>query len=1302
MPFHVVKIKKGFKVQDDKGNFYSKKLLTKKKAIAQQKALYASESRNEHFSGAGFASWRDDDGHHIILQGNGFFTDLFSKIRNIGTNIIGSFTAPTLSNASSIISKGIREDYPPKVRQVLEQYGNANVIKLNVIREPIKKFIDYALNIISLGRWGEAKRRLNYDKLFHLYMIATLQLTNGDMGYLKIEKNEVINITTDLGTRDQQAEYETVPVPCCLTVFEMMNNTREAVGPAMFKYEAFNNNCQIFLLNILKANDLATGHVSAFINQGVENLLQELPQYVRPFANLTTNIAGLANRIVYGRGEEPLSIDTSAKVNHPTSLSADKIKELIESLQFADETTKDEQYDMINAVLEFLLSDPQYLQAPYDNFEISHAYGVLSESRQSKPYEFVNVIEKVLEDLEPELEGGGLNPDGSWDGSLEEWQKAGNPGCGPGMMNDPLNEGVCIPINQGRQSQSDLDKYSNLASVKTAIQDEDDTQRNLAISMRQEQEARAKDFDSGTSSVPPVPPADQIPNWQTIGNVAESKYTGFAKAGYDESSPNVGNIFYYKDGVAIAQNLKPGQQQLKHTLDFKKIEDQWYKNSLADEKQLPSYVKIKGDYDNALLNSKEYDEQGREKFNPYKHTSLDWLSTVEGKHRRELDPMFEQIYQAQLENQATVNNWSDKELEDYKNKLESDYKKDEERRYGDSEEIYSPEKNFTLTDKKGQQRRVNKVRLRKDGGYDIQYSNGSYEYQPGEDEWDCNEYQKGDNYWDSIACGTKGREKAASANEKLYRDQRDKDWDNLSGWDKFVNGLNVAGRVTQDYIAPIASTVLNFVPGMGAVSTAIDVANDISKELIGDNCRDFNECTDATANEVKARSLYHKTKGDSVAMNYATDENWQRLLGQNDKAHGLVSDLLQYGSRAGKYDATGSGKLKGKGKFKDTFNLYANKFERIYKILEPFYDEDEVARLYDDFYRTYQNVRDQFIVFYADRAHKTELLNNYIKQYYNNITLNFANLPRAAIYEAYGDDLSGITNEEVRAEVHSILKNIDAERDRRAAEEQAVAQANPEAHLQRVLNTEPTSGVAFQDHSNPNNIYLIKSNAELDHSDQVSSTVEGQGQRSSRVMPFTEEEAETYNYLRTVEGFNALSREQKIRATKKMVQLEKAYLEMEAREAENPSLIAITGPDGKFEIAERVSGSGEEVHINPLFKRQLKQVRINPRKYLEAVREIAKGAGYDPSMLYFSDDGNHKLMMLNPDGKKTHFGAVEYGDYLIWKHLEDLGKVQKGYAEQKRRVFSKSHCKIKGDWKKDKYSANQLALSITWADAKCS
>ena len=114
------------------------------------------------------------------------------------------------------------------------------------------------------------------------------------------------------------------------------------------------------------------------------------------------------------------------------------------------------------------------------------------------------------------------------------------------------------------------------------------------------------------------------------------------------------------------------------------------------------------------------------------------------------------------------------------------------------------------------------------------------------------------------------------------------------------------------------------------------------------------------------------------------------------------------------------------------------------------------------------------------------------------------------------------------------------------------------------------------------------------------------------------------------------------------------------------------------------------------FEHQLGTMGYSPMTYIRDVRRKAKEAGYDPSRVGFADDGTHKLEVHTPDGRTVKFGRVGYGDHLIWTHLEERGEAPEGVAEMKRRVFRKSHSAIRGRWRSDRFSPNNLALAILW------
>ena len=111
---------------------------------------------------------------------------------------------------------------------------------------------------------------------------------------------------------------------------------------------------------------------------------------------------------------------------------------------------------------------------------------------------------------------------------------------------------------------------------------------------------------------------------------------------------------------------------------------------------------------------------------------------------------------------------------------------------------------------------------------------------------------------------------------------------------------------------------------------------------------------------------------------------------------------------------------------------------------------------------------------------------------------------------------------------------------------------------------------------------------------------------------------------------------------------------------------------------------------------QLRRAGITRRAYLNAARRAAQRTGYPAKNIHFSTDAVHKLETRDEEGRIRRFGRVGYGDFILWTHLERARKVPRGYANEKRRLYRARATEIKGDWAKDKYSANNLAINILW------
>lgn len=72
--------------------------------------------------------------------------------------------------------------------------------------------------------------------------------------------------------------------------------------------------------------------------------------------------------------------------------------------------------------------------------------------------------------------------------------------------------------------------------------------------------------------------------------------------------------------------------------------------------------------------------------------------------------------------------------------------------------------------------------------------------------------------------------------------------------------------------------------------------------------------------------------------------------------------------------------------------------------------------------------------------------------------------------------------------------------------------------------------------------------------------------------------------------------------------------------------------------------------------------------------------------IYLSSKETKKYMIQNPiTNKWVHFGQMGFQDFT--KHLSDT----------KKNAYLKRSANIKGNWKDDKYSANNLSRSLLWA-----
>ena len=215
------------------------------------------------------------------------------RVQNVATNIKETVFFP-------------EKKLPSSIQPIFEKYKNYKIISFQIRREPILAFVDKFINFISFGKFNEAKKDLGYDKMFHLSLILQLGSAPGGgengpgsaQGGVKllIEKNERINMTLNWKDGNQVQYFPasgSLQMPGNPTLGEFYDRTLKAVGDhRFFTYNAFAQNCQAFIADLLRSNNSLSNDAQNFVMQDSQTVIKQLPFYVSKVAQFTTDTAG--------------------------------------------------------------------------------------------------------------------------------------------------------------------------------------------------------------------------------------------------------------------------------------------------------------------------------------------------------------------------------------------------------------------------------------------------------------------------------------------------------------------------------------------------------------------------------------------------------------------------------------------------------------------------------------------------------------------------------------------------------------------------------------------------------------------------------------------------------------------------------------------------------------------------------------------------------------------------------------------------------------------------------------------------
>jgi len=201
----------------------------------------------------------------------------------------GSVVSDLLDKLSSKLHPwGKRKGWPSRVEKMLKQYGDQTITNITLGRTPVRSVYQKVLNWISLGHYDKAKSK-THDEVYHLFAVITL--SNGVS--LRMDRDEVVKLRP--GTMPAEAQQHPVTLDKSITLLQLFDNTLEAYGGEIPRYNPVSGNCQQFLIKMLGSNDLIDTETRAFVEQNVGQLLNASSKAI------IEGVTGLASEVQSAR-----------------------------------------------------------------------------------------------------------------------------------------------------------------------------------------------------------------------------------------------------------------------------------------------------------------------------------------------------------------------------------------------------------------------------------------------------------------------------------------------------------------------------------------------------------------------------------------------------------------------------------------------------------------------------------------------------------------------------------------------------------------------------------------------------------------------------------------------------------------------------------------------------------------------------------------------------------------------------------------------------------------------------------------
>jgi hypothetical protein len=188
---------------------------------------------------------------------------------------------------------------PKAINDYLSLHGNKGLRRIIVSRKPVSAKIQYIANLVTSGGWEQNMKKLNYDDVYHLFMLVELD----DGTLFKLEKNSRVDITLhDNKLGDTMINIDNINK----TLNDMFNNAENEYGlERIYRYDPFKTNCQVLLVDLISAINKITPQLREYIMQTASALIEsDILKYI---AKMATDSTALIRHTVEGGGKKKIN-----------------------------------------------------------------------------------------------------------------------------------------------------------------------------------------------------------------------------------------------------------------------------------------------------------------------------------------------------------------------------------------------------------------------------------------------------------------------------------------------------------------------------------------------------------------------------------------------------------------------------------------------------------------------------------------------------------------------------------------------------------------------------------------------------------------------------------------------------------------------------------------------------------------------------------------------------------------------------------------------------------------------------------